>query len=90
MQAHGRDCAERFQEILLSKQPGGPEYYWLPDGGELWRIIAHLPFLRGSIIKYVYRAGAKDAETELADLRKARRSLDIEIERKEREINVST
>ena len=62
-----------------------PVYYRLPKGGELIDVIGHLPFSRASAIKYIYRAGKKDGATpSVVDLRKARRCLDLEIERMER------
>lgn len=42
-------------------------------------------FNRGNAIKYIARAGRKNPETELEDLRKARWYIDAEIKRIERE-----
>ena len=62
-----------------------PVYYRLPKGGELIDVIGHLTFSRASAIKYIYRAGKKDGATSsVVDLRKARRCLDLEIERMEK------
>jgi hypothetical protein len=41
----------------------------------------HENFCRGNAIKYIWRAGKKDAATEVEDLRKAIASLEVEIER---------
>ena len=70
-------------EAKLREQ--APVHYRLPKGGELIDVIGHLPFSRASAIKYIYRAGKKDGATpSVVDLRKARRCLDLEIERMER------
>jgi len=42
-----------------------------PNGIELIDAIEHLPFTRGSAIKYIYRAGKKDPAKEVEDLKKA-------------------
>lgn len=39
-----------------------------------------LNFNRGNVVKYVTRAGKKDPEKEIEDLKKARQYLDFEIE----------
>lgn len=62
-----------------------PSHYIFPGGAEVVHIAKHLPFLRGSAVKYAARAGRKHKETELEDLRKARQCLDLEIERVEAE-----
>jgi hypothetical protein len=43
-----------------------------------------LNFTRGSAVKYIARAGRKNPDTELEDLRKAREVLDREISRLEK------
>lgn len=50
---------------------------------ETWDFIVDkgLNFLRGNVVKYLVRAGIKDANTELQDLEKARAYLDREIQR---------
>jgi hypothetical protein len=50
---------------------------------ELIDLIENLPFSRGCIIKYVYRAGHKESEPELKDLKKALWYLQREIARLE-------
>jgi len=52
---------------------------------EVIDLIEDLPFCRGSAIKYIYRAGFKDPEKELEDLKKAAWNIKREIERYERE-----
>ena len=59
-----------------------PSYY--TDGQiEVSDFIAdkNLNFFRGNVVKYVARAGKKNAETEVEDLQKARWYIDREIER---------
>lgn len=59
-----------------------PAYY--TDGKiEVSDFIAdkNLNFFRGNVVKYVARAGKKNAETEVDDLQKARWYIDREIER---------
>ena len=59
-----------------------PAYY--TDGKiEVSDFIAdkNLNFFRGNVVKYVARAGKKNAETEVEDLQKARWYIDREIER---------
>ncbi len=58
-----------------------PAHYCLPSGVELIEIIDSLPYCRGAAIKYIFRAGKKDPEKTIEDLRKARWMIDREIER---------
>jgi hypothetical protein len=56
-----------------------------PSGIEIIEITKHESFLRGNILKYIYRAPYKGHELE--DLKKARQYLDWEIERVENVIS---
>ena len=61
-----------------------PAYY--TDGSiEVSDFIAdkNLNFFRGNVVKYVARAGKKNAETEVEDLKKAQWYIGREIERVE-------
>lgn len=49
------------------------------NGAEVWDITEHLNFNRGNVVKYVARAGRKDAAKELEDLEKAAEYLGREI-----------
>ena len=60
---------------------GRPDYYDLSIYNRLEDLIAPMPHFRGSAFKYLLRAGKKNTEKELQDLRKARECLDIEIDR---------
>lgn len=52
-------------------------------------LTQYLNFCRGNVVKYVCRAGKKDAARELEDLRKAAWYLEREIARLERERRAS-
>lgn len=57
-----------------NQQIDDTNYYQLPCGKFLEDFIAwkHLDFATGSAVKYKYRAGFKDGETEEKDLKKAK------------------
>lgn len=55
------------------------------NGAEVIDITENLNFNRGNVIKYVARAGRKDAMKTAEDLRKARWYLDRELKRLEAE-----
>jgi hypothetical protein len=54
-------------------------------GIEVIEITEHLNFCRGNAVKYLARAGLKNPETELEDLKKARWYIDREIARLEKQ-----
>ena len=56
-------------------------YTGFTNGAEVIDIAEHLNFNRGNVVKYVVRAGTKDPERELEDLKKARFYLNREIEK---------
>lgn len=60
--------------------PLNPEYYRFGNT-QVIDIVKHLSFCRGNAIKYLARAGAKDKETELQDLKKALWYIQQEIDR---------
>lgn len=65
-----------------SSAVANPSHYtWLPKGLEVIDLAEHLNFSRGSAVKYLFRAGRKDAAAELEDLEKARWYLNREIYR---------
>lgn len=51
------------------------------NGAEVIDLTEHLSFCAGNVVKYVCRAGRKDPDKHVEDLRKARWYLDREIER---------
>lgn len=57
-----------------------PSHYTRFDGIEVIQLTEHLNFCRGNSVKYIARAGAKDAAREIEDLEKARWYIDREID----------
>lgn len=53
------------------------------NGAEVIDLTEHLSFCAGNVVKYVCRAGRKDPDKHVEDLKKARWYLDREIERVE-------
>lgn len=62
-----------------------PKHYQLPNGFQLIDLLVNMDFCSGNVIKYLVRAGKKDGETRLKDLRKALDYLQRLIEQAERE-----
>lgn len=60
-----------------------PSHYSLPNGLEAYDVTQHFDFTTGNCIKYLWRAGRKDGESSLDDLRKVRWYLNQLIEREE-------
>lgn len=60
-----------------------PDYYRLTPTVETIDVAECLLFNRGNVVKYVVRAGVKNPETDLQDLRKAKWYLEREIARME-------
>lgn len=54
-----------------------------PSGVECIDIVEHMTFNTGNCVKYLWRAGLKDANPQVQDLKKARWYLDREIQRLE-------
>jgi len=57
-----------------------PNHYEFPNGAKVIDITRHLGFLEGNVVKYAARAGRKDGESRLDDLRKARWYIERAIE----------
>ncbi len=75
----------------MSDAVNHPDYYTYGGVETLDYIMAKdLDFARGSVIKYVSRAGLKDPEKELEDLEKARFFLDVVIEKIEKKADPGT
>lgn len=69
----------------MSDNVNHPSHYadgW-SNGAEVIDITEHLNFCKGNAIKYLARAGRKDPDKELEDLRKAAWYVQREIERVE-------
>ncbi len=60
-----------------------PSHYTLPDGTQVYDITQHFDFTVGNCIKYLMRAGNKNGESSLDDLKKCRWYLSKLIEREE-------
>ena len=60
-----------------------PSHYQLPSGLEAYDVTQHFDFTTGNCIKYLWRAGRKEGESSLDDLRKVRWYLNQLIEREE-------
>ena len=61
-----------------------PTHYTSYPGIEVIDLIEHLNFNRGSAIKYIARAGLKNKDTEIEDLKKSLWYIQREIERLEK------
>ena len=60
-----------------------PPSHYTQFGAEVIEIAGYLNFSRGNAVKYIARAGSKDPDKELEDLRKAKWYLEWEIRRLE-------
>ena len=60
-----------------------PDHYKLPNGIEANDVTMFFGFNEGNVLKYVWRAGKKDGEYRLTDLKKAQWYLNQLIEREE-------
>lgn len=60
--------------------PISPAHYQTQGGAQVIDIARELDFCRGNVVKYVARAGKKDARKELEDLLKAKWYLDEAID----------
>jgi hypothetical protein len=60
-----------------------PHYNSHPSGVEYITVVEHMGFNTGNAIKYLWRAGLKDATDVLTDLRKAQWYIEREIARQE-------
>lgn len=64
-----------------------PPHYNAYQGIEIIDLVEQMNFNRGNAVKYISRAGLKNPETEVEDLKKARWYIDREIQRIEKERN---
>lgn len=60
-----------------------PKHYNSYEGVEIIDLVEQMNFNRGNAVKYISRAGLKDPNTEIEDLKKARWYIDREISRLE-------
>lgn len=71
------------ERALPSDNVSHPPHYangW-SNGAEVIDLTEHLSFCAGNVVKYVCRAGRKDPDKHVEDLKKARWYIDREIER---------
>lgn len=71
------------ERTLSSNNVSHPPHYangW-SNGAEVIDLTEHLSFCAGNVVKYVCRAGRKDPDKHVEDLKKARWYIDREIER---------
>jgi len=80
----GHEGPHSYSHKLAGTNPVTPTYY---QGDYVMQIIEDfkLDFLRGTVVKYLLRAGNKTADTELVDLEKARWYLDRKIQQLKKE-----
>ena len=74
---------ELAEKLIQGSSVDSPPHYDLPGGVQVIDLIRDESFLRGNLIKYVFRAPHKG--NELEDMRKAAKYLKWEIERLENE-----
>ena len=61
-----------------------PNHYTWLKGIECSQVTGHFNFNKGNVIKYIWRAGFKEGNTELEDLKKAKKYIEMEISRLEK------
>jgi hypothetical protein len=87
-QAFSEDELEPGKSTEVVDNVNHPSHYtWLPNGLEVIDLIEHLMTNRGNAVKYLCRAGRKNPDTELEDLRKAAWYVEREIKRITKEKN---
>ena len=67
----------------MSDNVNHPPHYNSYKGLEIIDLVEQMNFNRGNAVKYISRAGFKDPQMELEDLKKARWYIDREIQRLE-------
>jgi len=80
LEAEHAEPLDDLDQLLAINHPAHYAEGW-SNGAEVIDITEHLNFNRGNAIKYVARAGRKNPDTEIEDLRKAAWYIDREIER---------
>lgn len=75
-------CSKAFPRLPENDPVNHPKHYTNhPSGVECIQITRHMNFNLGNAIKYIWRAGEKDAAKTIEDLQKAQWYLDDEINR---------
>lgn len=80
------EAIKDVENIDIKEQPqkeavNHPEHYQFPNGSEALDIARYLSFNLGNAVKYIARAGRKDATKTVEDLKKAVFYLEDEIKR---------
>ena len=73
-------CSFIFGE-QMDEKVNHPTHYNQYNGLEIIDLVEQMNFNKGNAVKYITRAGFKDSQTEIEDLKKARWYIDREIER---------
>ena len=78
----GEMCPHDYKPKSVTEEIDHPPHYTAhPSGVECIQIIEHMTYNVGSVFKYLWRAGLKDGNPALKDLRKARWFINREITR---------
>ena len=79
---------QRKEKEMSNEKVNHPKHYNKhPSGVECIDIVRHMNFNLGNVIKYLWRAGLKDGNTNIQDLEKAKWYLEDEIKRVKGESN---
>jgi thymidylate synthase len=77
--------SHRREDYNVNDPVNHPSHYTShPSGVEAITITEHFPFNIGNVFKYCWRAGLKDDNSDINDLKKALWYLNREINRRER------
>lgn len=82
------NCSAGWEGELWIDEPDSvnhPSHYTAYKGVEVIQLTEQMNFCRGNAVKYIARAGLKDADKEIEDLRKAIWYIEREIQRMESE-----
>jgi len=80
-----KKAAAKMERELEKETVEHPDHYnWIP-GIECLDVVEHFNFNLGNAIKYIWRAGRKDRESHIEDLKKACFYLTTEIARVQKE-----
>jgi hypothetical protein len=71
---------ENKKEIVKDDVINHPKHYTSKSGVECIQVTEQFDFVLGNVIKYVWRAGEKESNSKLQDLKKAKWYLDRAIE----------
>lgn len=79
----GQERARQRQGGMVNVHTKPPAHYNAhPSGVECIEVTRHLPFNLGNVVKYIWRAGLKENESEIKDLEKSLDYLNDEINKR--------